>query len=79
LVTGRSSARADTEQPEPVFEPLRDLIDSQDFDPRRRQLNGQRDPVQTHAYLGDGERVPIGQLESRLCGCRATNKQTHCL
>ena len=46
LLTGQRGATAAGEQPETVVEPGGDLLHGQHADPRRRQLDRQRDPVE---------------------------------
>ncbi|WP_160311612.1 hypothetical protein [Streptacidiphilus melanogenes] len=52
-MAGERPAGASGEQCEPVVEPLADLLDGQHRQPPRRQLQRQRDPVETAAERGD--------------------------
>ena len=45
------------EQSKAIVEARVDLLDRQHLQPRRRQLDRQRDPVEPPAYLGDGAGV----------------------
>ncbi len=77
-VPGQRGAAAAGEQPEPVVQPVGDLLDRHRPHPGRGQLDGQRQPVQpaadlhhgTDGYLVDGEprphgRGPVGEQPDR--------------
>ena len=60
---GRSGAAAACQQPEPVIELCCDFFNGEDLDPRRGQLDRQRDAVEPGADLRHGGRVDRCQRE----------------
>ena len=67
---GRQHAKA-------VLEPREHLLGGERADPRRGELDGQREPIETPAESSDRGRVRIGQPERRARGLRALDEQTH--
>ena len=53
-----------------------DLLDRQDLQPRRRQLDRQRNPVEPPAHLGNGAGVVARDRERGINGRRALDQQT---
>ena len=70
-------ARPARQQPEAIREPLDELLDREHPQPRRGQLDRQRQPVQPHAERFDGRRVVVGQREARTRLARALDEQRH--
>jgi hypothetical protein len=62
---------------EPVVEPVGDLGRGQRAQPRRRQLDRERQPVEPPADLDDGAHVLVGHREARAHGGRAVGEQLH--
>ena len=60
--SGRSRAPP-ARSAEAVLEPAEHRLRREDSDARRRQLDGQRQAVESHADLGHGRRVLVGDLE----------------
>ncbi len=59
-------ARATGEQPEPVGQAAEHRLGCEDADTCRRQLDRQRQPVESHADLGNRRGILVGDLERRL-------------
>ena len=65
LLPVRQVAAATSEQAQRVFQPGQDRLRRQQLDPRRGQLDGQRQAVQPAGDLRDGRRVPLVDREVR--------------
>ena len=63
LLPSRKVARARRQQPEPIAQPAEHRLGSQDPDPRRGELDRQRQAVEADADLGDRRRVLVRDLE----------------
>jgi hypothetical protein len=59
----RGHAAAPDQLTKSVVQPGREVLDPQQMQPRRRQLNGQRDPVRMAAHLGDDAGGLVCQCE----------------
>ena len=70
---GRS--RAAGEQAESVLQPRLDLLRRQDDDAGGRQLDGERNPIETPADTGDGVRVVRGRCEGGVNGARTLDEE----
>ena len=66
LLPGGEVAAAALEQPEPPLEARQHRLRREDPDPRRRQLDRQREPVEADADLRHRRGVLVGHLEARL-------------
>ncbi len=75
LLPGRRRPVTRVEQLEPVPQPVGDLLDRQRPDPRRGQLDAQRDAVQRPAQPGHRGRVLLGQGEAGPGARRARREQ----
>ena len=64
-------ASAPGQQRQPVVEPGQQGRGRKHLDPRRGQLDGEGQPIQAPADLGDGDRVLRGQRELGLDRLRA--------
>ena len=77
LLPRRRTTTAAGEQCVPVGQPLQDLLGRNHPQPRRRQFDRQRQPVQFGADAGDGGLVVVGELETRHRGGRPIGEQRH--
>ena len=78
LVAFQAAPRAD-QQPEPLIETITHLAYRHRRHPRGRQLDGQRDPVESAADFYYSVRLAgLGQREVRRDTARAFDKQPHC-
>ena len=66
LLPSRQVARTNSEHLQACLEPAEQRLRCKKLDPRRGQLDGQRQPVDAFADAGDGRRVLVGGLEVRL-------------
>ena len=65
LLPRRSVTVPGDEQPEPVIEPVQELVYAQGPDAGRRQLQGQRDAVESPAQRRDGPGIGLVEAETR--------------
>ncbi len=68
-------AAATGEEAEPLVDERGDLSGVHAHDPRRRQLDRERDAVESSADLGDGGRVGLVEREPRSRGTRPVDEQ----
>ena len=62
---------------EPLVQPLRELRRAQHRDPRRGQLQRQRDPIEAPHHLRDRTRIRVGHREVRLHRHRPVDEQAN--
>ena len=72
---GDGRSRAAGEQTESVLQPRLDLLRRQDDDAGGRQLDGERNPIETPADPGDGVGVVRRRCEGRIDGARALDEE----
>ena len=72
-------AGAAGEQSKAVLEPAQHRFGREDPDARRRQLDGQRQPIEAHADLGHRRRVVVRDVEIGLHGARSLDEERDCL
>ena len=77
LLPGRVGAAAPGQQAQPVAQPLIDLLRGQHRQPRRGQLDGQRQPLQPAADPGHRRHVRLGHREPRHHLRRPLGEQPH--
>ena len=70
-------APAAGQQRQPVLQPGQQRRRREDLDPGRGQLDGQRQPVQPAADVGDGCGVLVGQREVGLDRLRPRDEEAH--
>ena len=73
----RQVTRPAGQQTQPVAQPRKQRLRGQQLHPGGREFDGQRQPVQPTADLGDGFGVLAGQLESRGRGTRPLHEQAY--
>ncbi len=76
-VPGQRRAAAAGQQAEPIVQPRRDLVWRQGSDPRCRELDRQRDAVQSQADLPDRVGVLLGEGKSREHRAAAVDEELH--
>ncbi len=74
-MTRERCAAAAGEQREPVAQAIKDLFDTQDSDPYRGKLDGERQPVESAAHGDDISLVRGGELERTRCSGRPLGEQ----
>jgi hypothetical protein len=77
LLAGQHRARATRQQAKTIDQPSRDLLGGQQPDPRRRELDRQRDPVELMADLGHRGGVGIVDREIRADLSGTLDEQPH--
>ncbi len=77
LVPRHRGPAAAGQQAEAIIQPGSDLIQREDPDPRRGQLDGERDPVEAAADLRHRGRVLLGERELGQHGARPVHEQLH--
>ena len=79
LLAGREIPCTGLEETEPMLEPSENGRRGKESHTRRRELDGQREPVEPRADLCDCGRVVVGHLESGAHRDCALDEQPHCV
>ncbi len=77
LLARHRGAAAGGEQMKPIVQPLDDLLEGEQANPRGGQFDGERNAVESPADLRDEVDVVVAQLKGGTCRGRAVQKKTN--